>query len=147
MIRLESPAFADQSTLPRQFTCDGRGTSPPLSWSGVPSGTRSLILLLEDPDAPGGTFLHWSVYAMPSKTSKLAAGQVPAGVEQGRNSFGKVGYGPPCPPRGDRAHRYVFTLFAIPRSARVPGGADVTALRRVASTARATGVLTTRYRR
>ncbi len=147
-IRIQSAAFADRSRLPRQFTCDGAGKSPPLSWSGgVPRGTRSLVLLLEDPDAPGGTFMHWSVYAIAPKVHNIAAAAIPGGALQGRNSFGKVGYGPPCPPTGARPHRYVFTLYAVPHRASFGAGADITAVRRLAASATARGVLTATYRR
>jgi Raf kinase inhibitor-like YbhB/YbcL family protein len=146
-IRLQSPAFADRASLPRRFTCDGRGVSPNLSWSAVPKGTRSIVLLLEDPDAPGGTFTHWSVYAIPKKSRKIAQGKIPAHAKQGRNSFGKVGYGPPCPPHGAGAHHYVFTVYAVPHEAAFGGGADITAVSRLAATASAKGVLTARYGR
>lgn len=146
-IRLQSQVFADRSRLPRRFTCDGAGKSPPLSWTGVPRETRSLVLLLEDPDAPGGTFMHWSVYAIPPKVHGFAARTIPAGARQGRNSSGKAGYGPPCPPRGDRPHRYVFSLYAVPHRAAFGGGADITAVRRLAASATARGMLSATYQR
>ena len=147
-IRLQSPAFADRVWLPRRFTCDGAATSPPLSWSALPRGTRSLALLLEDPDAPGGTFLHWAVYRMPGRTDHLAAGRVPAGAVQGRNSFGKTGYGPPCPPKGARPHRYVFTLYALRAAPKLPPGAAPDEVRApLVAEAAAKGVLTARYGR
>jgi Raf kinase inhibitor-like YbhB/YbcL family protein len=146
-IRLQSPSFADRTTLPRRFTCDGRGVSPALSWSAVPKGTRSIVLLLEDPDAPNGTFTHWSVYAIPKKVRKVAAGKIPSHAKLGRNSLGKVGYGPPCPPKGAHAHRYVFTVYAVPHKAAFGGGADITAVSRLAASASAKGVLTAHYGR
>lgn len=146
-MRLQSPAFADRVSLPTRFTCAGRGVSPPLSWTGTPRGTRSIVVLLEDPDAPGGTFMHWSVYAIPPKAHKIGQGSIPSNAMQGRNSFGKVGYGPPCPPKGDHAHRYVFSVYAVPHRAPYGPGADLTAVRRLAATALAKGVLTARYAR
>jgi Raf kinase inhibitor-like YbhB/YbcL family protein len=146
-IRLQSPAFADRVWLPRRFTCDGTGTSPPLSWSSVPGGTRSLVLLLEDPDAPGGTFVHWAVYGIPGRTDRLAAGRVPSGAAEGRNSFGKTRYGPPCPPKGDRPHRYVFTLYALRAAPKLAPGAAVDEVRASVAVAAAKGVLTARYGR
>jgi Raf kinase inhibitor-like YbhB/YbcL family protein len=113
----------------------------------VPPGTRSLALLLEDPDAPGGTFLHWAVYRLPARADRLAAGRVPNGAVQGRNSFGKTGYGPPCPPKGDRAHRYVFTLYALRAAPKLAAGAPPADVRAGLTGAAAKGVLTARYGR
>jgi len=146
-MRLQSAAFADRVRLPARFTCDGKGVSPPLAWTAAPRGTQSLVVLLEDPDASGGTFLHWSVYAIPKNTRKLSQGSIPSHAARGRNSFGKLGYGPPCPPKGDRPHRYVFSVYAVPHRAAFGPGADVTAVGRLAATALAKGVLTARYSR
>jgi Raf kinase inhibitor-like YbhB/YbcL family protein len=120
-IHLESPAFNGGGTIPKVHTCDGKGTSPPLAWSGVPEAARSLALILEDPDAPGGTFTHWVLFDMPAETKGLGEGIPPEGevrlgpggaaARQGKNDFGKLGYGGPCPPRG--THRYVFLLYAL----------------------------------
>lgn len=108
-IRLTSPAFADGASIPSLYTCDGRDISPPLRWSGVPAGTRALTLVMRDPDAPGGNFVHWSLTGIRSSTTGIAAGAVPAGAVQGTNGFGTVGYRGPCPPSG-HAHHYVITL-------------------------------------
>lgn len=109
---LTSPAFADGGTIPRQYTCDGPDLSPPLSWSGLPDGARSLALLVDDPDAAG--FVHWVAFNIDAS----ASGALPAGFSaspdappQGRNGFGKTGYGGPCPPSG--THHYVFRLLAL----------------------------------
>jgi Raf kinase inhibitor-like YbhB/YbcL family protein len=120
-IRLESPAFKEGGTIPKVHTCDGKGTSPPLAWPGVPEAARSLALIVEDPDAPGGTFTHWVLFDMPAETKGLGEGIPPEGevrlapggaaARQGKNDFGKLGYGGPCPPRG--THRYVFSLCAL----------------------------------
>jgi Raf kinase inhibitor-like YbhB/YbcL family protein len=120
-IRLESAAFKDGGTIPKAHTCDGRGTSPPLAWSGVPEAARSMALIVEDPDAPGGTFTHWVLFDLPPETKGLGEGIPPEGevrlapagaaARQGKNDFGKLGYGGPCPPRG--THRYVFLLYAL----------------------------------
>jgi len=147
-IRLSSPAFQDGARLPRQFTCAGAGKSPPLAWSGVPGRAAELVLLLEDPDAPGGTFTHWTLFRIPPRTSSVRAGAVPAGARTGRNGFGKDRYGPPCPPSGDRAHRYVFTLYALSRRSTFPAGASSTEVKdAVSGTAIAQGYLTATYRR
>jgi Raf kinase inhibitor-like YbhB/YbcL family protein len=113
-ITFSSPAFAAGSTIPSLYTCSGRDISPPLRWSGVPAGTPELALELIDPDAPGGPFLHWAVARIPPTVRTLAAGEsTPPGAVAGTNSFGRIGYGGPCPPTGAKAHRYVFVLLAL----------------------------------
>jgi Raf kinase inhibitor-like YbhB/YbcL family protein len=109
-IVLQSPAFRDGGAIPARFTCDGKELSPPLRWSGVPPRTRELALVVEDSDAD--RFVHWTVLAIPTNTSRLPEGQVPNGASETDNSFGKRGWGGPCPPEGDTAHRYVFALYA-----------------------------------
>ncbi len=116
-LELTSAAFADGELIPQKFTCDGEGISPPLAWEHVPDGTTSFALLVEDPDAPSGTFDHWLLYNLPADITALSEG-VPTdkalhdGALQGTNDFGEIGYGGPCPPSGP-AHRYVFTLKAL----------------------------------
>jgi hypothetical protein len=128
-IALRSPAFADGGTIPAEYTCDGAGGSPPLEWSGVPGKAGELALIIDDPDAPMGTFSHWVVVGLTPVVKGLKAGVpaeaiVPAasmltegeaglkaGARQGKNDFGKVGYGGPCPPSG--THRYVFRIYAL----------------------------------
>jgi Raf kinase inhibitor-like YbhB/YbcL family protein len=116
---LTSPAIPPGGPIPAQYTCDGRDISPPLAWSELPAGTRSLVLVVEDPDAPGGTFRHWAAFDIPPTTSGLAAGYragAPAsGFVQAENDFGKTGYGGPCPPPGAGPHHYVFRLLALSR--------------------------------
>ena len=122
-ITLSSPAFAAGSTIPSLYTCSGRDISPPLRWSGVPAGTRELALELIDPDAPGGPFLHWALARIPPTVRTLAAGEsTPPGSVAGTNSFGRIGYGGPCPPPGAKAHRYVFVLLALRSPAEVSRG-------------------------
>jgi Raf kinase inhibitor-like YbhB/YbcL family protein len=106
---LTSSAFQDGGTIPRQFTCDGDDVAPPLAWSDAPEGTRSFALVMEDPDAPQGTFTHWLLYGIPATTTELRE-QVGTAL---RNSFGRAAYGGPCPPPGHGPHRYVFTLYAL----------------------------------
>jgi len=105
------------SVLPDIYTCQGASESPLVSWLNVPAGTQSLVVILDDPDAPLGTFTHWIVYNIPPETREIPRAQPNAGVlsngaRQGDNSAGSVGYYPPCPPQG-KSHRYVFTLYAV----------------------------------
>jgi hypothetical protein len=116
-MQLNSSAFIEGSTIPQRYTGDGENISPPLSWSGSPSGTKSFALICDDPDAPGKTWSHWAMYDIPPE--RLALGQhVPrcdatSGPYQARNDFHRPGYDGPCPPRGHGAHRYRFRLFAL----------------------------------
>jgi Raf kinase inhibitor-like YbhB/YbcL family protein len=110
MLTLTSAAFLDGDLIPRQFTCDGDNVPPPLTWSGGPDGTRSFALLVEDPDAPGGTFTHWVLYDIPVQITHWPS---EASGKTLRNSFGRSGYGGPCPPPKDPSHRYVFTIHAL----------------------------------
>jgi hypothetical protein len=108
-MRLTSSAFDPGEAIPRRFTCDGPDVSPPLALADIPGGTTSLVLIMDDPDAPGGTWDHWVAYDIPV-TTDLAADSGSIGTA-GRNSWGRTGYGGPCPPRG--THRYVFTAYAL----------------------------------
>ncbi len=110
---LSSPAFAAGAPIPAAYTCDSIGVSPPLQISGVPPGTRELVLVMRDPDAPGGNFVHWALAGISPSTTSLPSGGVPGLVAPGRNSFGTLGYRGPCPPRGGAAHHYVLTLSAL----------------------------------
>jgi len=110
-ITVSSPAFDAGGTIPRRYTCDGENVSPPLDFSGVPGDAAELVVLVEDPDAPRGTFVHWVVWGIDPHATALGAGEVPSGAVEGRNGFGKRGYGGPCPPKGT-PHRYVFSVFA-----------------------------------
>jgi Raf kinase inhibitor-like YbhB/YbcL family protein len=114
-MRLVSPAFPNGGTIPERFTCDGKGVSPPLRWSRVPRGAAELALLVQDPDAPGGTFVHWSVLRLRPSLRRLAEDRVPKGALQTEQSFGARGYGGPCPPEDDPPHHYVFDLYALDR--------------------------------
>jgi Raf kinase inhibitor-like YbhB/YbcL family protein len=122
-INVSSTAFAQGGAIPREYSCDGRDISPPLRWSGVPHGASELTVVMRDPGAPGGVFVHWTV-RMPATVGELAAGQVPAGAVQGQNGFGRAGYGGPCPPKGDPPHHYEITVSAV---SAVSGGTVVAA--------------------
>lgn len=112
-LALTSPAFANGANIPAAYTCEGANHSPALAWSDAPPGTRSFVLIVDDPDAPSGTFTHWVLFDVPASTTLLSeSAAAGAAGKQGRNDFGKSGYGGPCPPRGHGAHRYYFRLFA-----------------------------------
>jgi Raf kinase inhibitor-like YbhB/YbcL family protein len=111
---LTSDAFREGEWIPRRFTCDGEDLSPPLAWSGAPDGTESFALIVDDPDAPRGTFTHWLLFDIPMDTTHFAEGMQPG--DGGRtlpNDFGHVRYGGPCPPKGHGPHRYRFTMYAV----------------------------------
>ena len=116
-LELSSSAFGQGEQIPKKYTCDGDNVSPPLRWRGVPDDTRSFVLLCNDPDAPGGTFRHWAVYDIPPDRLELHEGFGPEslqdGLKEGINSFGKPGYGGPCPPKGHGTHHYHFRLMAL----------------------------------
>lgn len=116
---LTSPSFADGATIPSQYTCDGADRSPALSWSGSPEGTKSFALIVDDPDAPAGIWVHWVLFNLPAGTSGLPENvarkeTLPelGGALQGRNDSRKTGYAGPCPPPG-KPHRYFFKLYAL----------------------------------
>ena len=108
---LSSSAFQNDAAIPVEFTCDGANRSPPLTWGEPPAGTNSFALVIDDPDAPGGTFRHWAAYDIPATVRSLAIGQ-PIGT-QGKNDKGTLGYTGPCPPKGNPPHHYHFRLFAL----------------------------------
>jgi Raf kinase inhibitor-like YbhB/YbcL family protein len=113
-ITVSSPAFVNGGAIPSRYSCDADGKSPPLEWSTLPSGTRSVAVVVEDPDAPRGTFVHWVLFDLPAGTTKLtedAASGPPAGAAQGKNGKGKTGWTAPCPPSG--VHHYHFKVYAL----------------------------------
>jgi Raf kinase inhibitor-like YbhB/YbcL family protein len=125
--QLTSIAFAEGIMIPSVYTCTGRNISPPLGWEQRPAGTQSFALVVDDPDAPGGTWTHWVMYAIPVTASSLPENVPPDAVrpdgsKQGKNSWGKLGYGGPCPPSG--THRYFFRLYALDASLDLPAGAN-----------------------
>jgi hypothetical protein len=108
---LESSAFIQGEAIPAPFTCQGSDQNPPLHISDVPAEARSLVLIMDDPDAPGGTWVHWLMWNIPPQTADIAEGSTPQGAVQGKNSWGHAAYGGPCPPSG--THRYFFKLYAL----------------------------------
>ena len=122
---LSSSAFKDGQAIPADYTCDGKNISPPLKWSGVPGNTQSLLLIVDDPDAPSGIWTHWILYNLSTDTSELAEdfAKSPSTAKQGTNDFKKPGYGGPCSPAG-KAHRYFFRIFALDTTLDLPAGAS-----------------------
>jgi Raf kinase inhibitor-like YbhB/YbcL family protein len=143
-IKLESPGFEDGGTIPKAFTCSGKGEPPPLRAIGVPRKARSLALLVEDPDAPGGTFVHWTAWNLTPRSGSVAGRPT-----EGRNSARDIGWTPPCPPEGDKPHRYVFSLYALsdPLKELHPGASPDAVHTALRDKAIARGVLTGRFGR
>jgi Raf kinase inhibitor-like YbhB/YbcL family protein len=117
-ISLTSPVFVEGAAIPQQYTCKGKDISPPLKWSGVPTETKSLALVMDDPDAPTGTWVHWVLYDLAPSMTELPEGLsakehiAPGSGKEGVNDFKRLGYGGPCPPAG-KPHRYFFKLYAL----------------------------------
>jgi len=129
--QITSHAFEDGGAIPVRHSCHGEDVSPPLAWTGAPAGTRSLALICDDPDAPVGTWVHWVVYNIPASTTTLPEGIAPDaelsdGSQHGNNSWGRLGYGGPCPPSG--THRYFFKLYALDATLQLAAGSDKKAL-------------------
>ncbi len=110
-MKLSSSAFTHDDNIPAKYTCDGENVSPPLEIIGVPPAAKSLALIVSDPDAPAGDWVHWVVFNIPPETKLIAENSVPAGATEGTTSFGKPGWGGPCPPSG--VHHYQFKLYAL----------------------------------
>lgn len=120
-IQVTSSAFAEGETIPRRHTCDGEDFSPPLNWSAIPEGTASLALIVDDPDAPRGDWVHWVLVDLPPELTGLPEGAQGVGID-GRNDFGRQGYGGPCPPKGS-THRYFFKVYALDQALGLKSGA------------------------
>ncbi|MCM2357840.1 MAG: YbhB/YbcL family Raf kinase inhibitor-like protein [Geobacteraceae bacterium] len=110
-LRISSPAFEDNGSIPAKYTCDGLDASPPLVVGNVPAGARSLALIVDDPDAPAGTWVHWVLWNISPATAEIGENAAPPGAQQGKTDFGRNDYGGPCPPSG--THRYFFKLYAL----------------------------------
>ena len=125
-IKLTSTAFKEGELIPRQHTCDGVNVSPSLEWSGVPKIARTLVIIADDPDAPAGTWVHWVLYNLPADNIGMvenlpATDELRAGGFQGKNDFGKIGYGGPCPPSG--THHYLFKIYGLDSELSLKAGA------------------------
>ena len=112
-MKITTTAFQQGGNIPSKFTCDGADANPPLRFEGAPAEAKSLALIADDPDAPGGLFTHWLVWNIDPKTTSVEENSAPSNGVQGKNDFGKSGYGGPCPPSG--THRYFFKIFALDR--------------------------------
>jgi hypothetical protein len=123
-----SSVFADGGSIPPVYTCDGTNVSPPLAWQGAPEGTKSFALIVGDPDAPSGVWVHWVAYNIPGELSRLSP-PLPKNVLQGKNSFDKTVYGGPCPPKEGGPHRYFFRLYALDALLNLAPGADIATLK------------------
>ncbi|MBN1198338.1 MAG: YbhB/YbcL family Raf kinase inhibitor-like protein [Bacteroidales bacterium] len=124
-IQIQSSAFTGQTSIPSQYTCDGINISPPLSWSGIPAGTKSIALICDDPDAPSGDWVHWILFNIPPTVHSLKEGfsyhdKPSPEMVGGKNGRGQLEYTGPCPP--SRTHRYFFKLFALDRALALPEG-------------------------
>jgi len=117
---LLSAVFRDGAAIPVQYTCSGQNVNPPLNIVGKPAGTKSLVLIMHDPDAISGDFVHWTMWDIPSTTEGISANSVPVGAVQGPNSSGKNAYSGPCPPAGTGTHHYNFELYALDKTLGLP---------------------------
>lgn len=127
-MKILSPAFTHNSKIPEKYTCDGENVNPPLEIKEIPEGTQSMVLIVEDPDAPMGRFLHWLVFNIPPHISFIEENSIPEGAIQGMNDFGKENYGGPCPPFG--AHRYFFKIFSLDKKLDLRPGARLNEVER-----------------
>jgi hypothetical protein len=124
-MKIISQAFDEGGMIPEKYTCDGINISPPLKWSSVPDGTKTLAIICDDLDAPMGTWVHWVIYNLPANIRELSEDvptleKLPTGAKQGRNDFKKIGYSGPCPPGG--IHRYYFKIYALAKELNVEKG-------------------------
>ena len=145
-ISVTSSAFQDGQPIPARFTCDGDNVSPPLAWQGVPSNAKAVALVVDDPDAPRGTFVHWVLLDLTPSTTSLTEHSTPSDATQANNSRGNASYFGPCPPSG--THHYRFTIYALSSPTGLPTGADLTqALKAINASTIARGRLTGTYAR
>ncbi len=123
---ISSAAFENNTTIPAKYTCDGENINPPLTFSNIPKEAKSLVLIVEDPDAPAKTWLHWTLWNINPATTQIPPDTTPEGAVAGETDFGTTGYGGPCPPSGK--HRYIFKLFALDAMLTLNTGASLNEL-------------------
>jgi Raf kinase inhibitor-like YbhB/YbcL family protein len=121
-MKIMSSAFENNAKIPARYTCDGENINPPLSFVNVPENTKSLVLIVDDPDSPTGTWAHWVVYNIDPKTKEIPENSIPQGAVLGMTTFGRAGYGGPCPGAG--IHRYFFKLYALSETLTLSSNAD-----------------------
>ncbi len=146
-MRITSPEIEDGGRIPERYSCEGENVPPPLRWEGTPSGTAQLAVVVEDPDAPGGSFVHWIVVGVDPATTALEPDGLPPGATVLEGSSENPTYIGPCPPNGDRAHRYFFDVYALPEPTTVSGSSPVEAVRAIRREAAAGGRLTGTFQR
>jgi Raf kinase inhibitor-like YbhB/YbcL family protein len=125
-LRISSPVFEDSGSIPAKYTCDGANVNPPLVIDNVPAGAKALALIVDDPDAPVGMWVHWVMWNIEPKTGAIGEDSVPAGAQQGKNDWRRNDYGGPCPPSG--THRYFFKLYALDAELNLPATTTKTEL-------------------
>lgn len=147
-ITVTSPAFREGADIPVRFACreaGGQGKTPPLRWSVASTGVAAQALVIDDPDAPSGAYVHWVLFNMDATANEMLEGAVPRHAEQAQNTAGRAGYAPPCPPRGER-HRYRFTVYALDQRVPLPNGAKLnTVLSQIAKRTVARGRMTVEF--
>ena len=121
-----SPVFRDGQAIPAQYTCAGHNVNPPLNIFSVPDGTQSLTLIMHDPDAVSGDYLHWLLWDIPPNTESIPVNSVPVGAIQGTNDADDTGYTGPCPPAGSGVHKYIFDFYALDTTLDLPAGSKIT---------------------
>lgn len=121
-MEIYSSAFKEGDVIPSRFTCDGENEHPPLSWKNVPGEARRLVLVVEDVDSYAGVWVHWIAWNIHPDSTEISEGELPSNIKEGKNSFGQIGYGGPCPKEGE--HRYYFRLYALDERFKVPEGVD-----------------------
>lgn len=121
-MKIKSEAFENGGIIPSKYTCDGENIIPPLVFSDVPDAAKSLVLIMDDPDSPVGTWTHWTAWNINQKIKGIPEGMVPEGVMEGKTTFGDIGYGGPCPGKG--RHRYFFKLYALNTELKLPPGSQ-----------------------
>lgn len=120
-MNITSSAYQEGQAIPSKYTCDGGNNNPPLQFSEIPQNAQSLVLIMDDPDAPSGDFVHWTVWNINPGTTSIAENSVPQGAQEGTTDFGTVGYGGPCPPSGE--HRYILNIYALDIILELPASA------------------------
>jgi len=124
-LEIISPVFRNGSSIPPQYTCRGQNVNPPMNIFDVPAGTQSLTLIMHDPDAVSGDYLHWLVWDIPPGTESIPVNSVPVGAVQGQNGGGQTGYTGPCPPKGTGTHHYIFDFYALDTTLDLPNGSGI----------------------